>query len=1338
MAGRLALVVGAECAALGELGFVSELAGELDASLTAAGGWRPALSATGPLLDPTAAQLFSAVDEAFQAADAQQATLLLAFIGHGVAVGESDYYLLGHDSPPTPTLHTAFHLIQEIRERLDRWTLDGLVVLVDACEPEQGVLGAARRWTDVLARSSGRMELLVASGDGPAFAGCFTRTLLTTFEAGLPSRGENLLPSDLVGPIATACTRQQPQHLSFTSGAVSEHGGDPGLWLVPNVALRGDADAGRAAAGFVDQLTRRLLLTESVREALTGIMAAGEHRLRAVVGPPGVGKSTLLATLVRPSLLDTMPFAPEYVTAVVFLTVHSSFAAVSGELAAQLSARLPGFAEAVAATRHAARVSATELDGFDIEVCRPLARLAANGRRITLVLDGLNQPEEGVRSLLCRAVAQLTTRPALRNVYVIIGFRAGAGVENDPALAHMHRIEVAEPAVDEIVAVLGAFGAATDERLPAARWIDDLVVETSVQADGAVAGGWLLARLLVEVVTDIGASGIADGLGLDGVVALRVEEAVRAAGADGAAGLGPLLAVLVAAGVGPVLPLELLDAAMSALGAELGPTRIRDLTVGLGVLVTRSKPGTEQETLGITHSALVRALRSEIARMGVDLVDAHWAISRAIEVTESPRVHAYARGSGARHYLAHGDSGAALAFLTGLETPRAADNRDLWAAWLPSFVAGAGAEDPDTMQARGNLARWRGRSGDLGGAIAETEALLADANRLLGPLDAITLATRNNLAWLRGEGGDLRAAMAEFERLLADQRRMLPPDHPDIFRTRNNLAYFRAHSGDLAGAIGEFERLHTDHLAAMGSDHPDTFGIRNNLATFRAESGDLPGAIADYELLLADLIRVLGPDDPVSLDTRDCLAWCRARSGDLRGAVREFQQLLSDQVRVLGPDHPDTLMTRDHLAYSRGKAGDTRGAIAELDGLLADRLRVLGADHPETLGTRGSLAVFRAESGDHATAIDEFERLLADQLRAIGPDHPSTLVIRGNLAGVRSGSGDFVRARTEYERLLRDRLRILGPDHPDTLATRNNLAYCRAHSGDLRGATAEFERLLADQLRVLGPDHPNTLSTRNNVALYRGESGDLAEAIRELEYLVVDMLRVLGPVHPSVLEARHNLLAFGLRNRDLSDITDRLSHLIAEKQQVLGKDHPGVLITRSLLLDHLTRKGESALADYELLLADRLRILGPDHPATLDTRYQLARIRGRTGDATGAAREYEILLAAWLRLFGPDHPVTLTTRNELARRRAESGDLEGALTEFETLCAGLALVLGPMHRTTLRARNNLAHVRAASGAVAAAVTEWEAVLADQIRAFGTDDPDAEFTREILAHWREAR
>ncbi|WP_330256361.1 tetratricopeptide repeat protein [Nocardia sp. NBC_00565] len=977
MGGRLALIVGSECAALADLGFTGELAAGLYGSLTAAGGWRAATANAGPVLNPTVAQLVAAVDEAFEAAAREQATLLIGFVGHGTATSAEDFFLLGHDSPAVPTSHTAFHLTQEIRERLNQSALDGLVVLVDACETEQGVLGAARRWTDLLSRASGRMELLVAAGDGPAYAGCFTRTLLSTFAAGLPARGENLLPSDLVDPIAAACTRQQPEHLSFTSGTVSAaEGGDPGLWLVPNIARRGDAVAGRPAAGFVDHLTRRLLLTPAVRETLDDIVGSGSYRLRGVIGPPGVGKSTLLAMLIRPSLVDTLPVAPEYITAAVFLTVSSSVEAVAAELSAQLSTRLPGFRAAVAVARARAEHSATELDVFDIEVRQPLADLGGGGRRVTIVVDGLNEPERGTQRLLVAAVAELTRRPELAHVRVIAGIRQGLGFEDDPALSQMHRIVVAEPVAEDIAAIVESSGyarAAVDEQ-EWVGWIDARLAETpTARADSpAAAAGWLLAGLLAEVATEVTDRVVAEDIGVDGLVALRVTAAVRSAAGDGpniapnttdAWAIGALLGVLVAAGVGPVLPLELLDVAMRELGADASIAGIRDLTAGLGVLVTRSRPGTDDESLGITHAALIPGLTDECDRLGVHIEDAHRAVIAAIEAGTTDRAATYARGAAVRHYLAYGDAAAAFGYLESLETPRVVDNRDLWAAWLPSFTAALGPDHRVTLLVRNHLANCHGRSGDFAAAVDALEELARDQTRVLGADDLDTVTTRYDIADWRGHTGQLERAVAEFERLVIDHTRILGTDHPWTLRARNSMAYWRSERGSLRRAVLEFEQLIADQQRILGPLDPQTLRTRLHLARSRAMAGELARAFTEFELLLVDQIRVLGPDDAQTLRTRISVARWRRESGETTRAITEYATLLADQLRVLGPDHPDTLHTRNCLAGCHGEASDVGTAITEYELLLVDQIRVLGPDHPHTLLTRSNLEYWRARSG---------------------------------------------------------------------------------------------------------------------------------------------------------------------------------------------------------------------------------------------------------------------------------------------------------------------------------------------------------------------------------------
>ena len=363
------------------------------------------------------------------------------------------------------------------------------------------------------------------------------------------------------------------------------------------------------------------------------------------------------------------------------------------------------------------------------------------------------------------------------------------------------------------------------------------------------------------------------------------------------------------------------------------------------------------------------------------------------------------------------------------------------------------------------------------------EELLADQVRVLGADHPDTLATRHNLAGVIADAGDLVEARRRDEELLADRVRVLGADHPDTLTTRYNLAWVAGQAGDLVEARRRYEELLADRVRVLGEDHPDTLDTRHNLAGVAGQAGDLVEARHRYEQLLVDRVRVLGEDHPDTLDTRHNLAGVAGAAGDLVEARHRYEQLLADRVRVLGEDHPHTLDTRYNLAWVAGAAGDLVEARHRYEQLLADRVRVLGEDHPHTLDTRYNLAWVAGAAGDLVEARHRYEQLLADRVRVLGEDHPDTLDTRYNLAGVIAGAGDLVEARRRYEELLADRVRVLGADHPDTLTTRYNLAWVAGQAGDLVEARRRYEELLADRVRVLGADHPHTLTTRNNLAM---------------------------------------------------------------------------------------------------------------------------------------------------------------------------------------------------------------------------------------------------------------
>jgi hypothetical protein len=482
--------VGSQCDNLAQLSFPAELAKNLRNALTSA-GWRAAGNANGLLIDPTTADLKAAVTNAFSTANDAGATLLIGFIGHGVADGDLDFYLMARDSPSEgPDSDTAFHLTQFVRERLKKFpSMDGVLFLVDACQAQEGIEGAATRWTDVLAGNRGRMEVLVASGTDSAYDGCFTKTILRTFQWGLPSRGDSLLCADLQPEIAAKCV-SQAQYLAYSGGNLSS--GDPGLWLVPNIARSRDAVTGRPVAGLVDQLTAGVITTDAMREKLAVIGDFGVSRLRLVVGPAGSGKSTLLALLIRPKLVGTLDIPHGYIKAAVFLDTASTLETVAAEIAAQLAVTVPGFSDAAKAVGAAlSNEDLKQRSSWDTAVMLPLTRCRRPGMRVPIIIDGLDQPRPGARDVILAALQRMTrTAPAgeLGHVRVIAGVRSDEGIDSREELAHAHRIDVAPPAIREIAWAANASGV----RLPDA--------ELARIGGQTATGGWVIGRLVREVV----------------------------------------------------------------------------------------------------------------------------------------------------------------------------------------------------------------------------------------------------------------------------------------------------------------------------------------------------------------------------------------------------------------------------------------------------------------------------------------------------------------------------------------------------------------------------------------------------------------------------------------------------------------------------------------------------------------------------------------------------------------------------------------------------------------------------------------------------------------------
>ena len=132
-----------------------------------------------------------------------------------------------------------------------------------------------------------------------------------------------------------------------------------------------------------------------------------------------------------------------------------------------------------------------------------------------------------------------------------------------------------------------------------------------------------------------------------------------------------------------------------------------------------------------------------------------------------------------------------------------------WPGWrmlLPHIDALASHAPPDTdTQDTAYLLNQAGLfldgQGQPGRAAGYLQRALADYVRVLGADHPDTLTSRNNLAGAYQAAGDLGRAIPLYEQTLADCVRVLGADHPDTLTSRNNLAAAYQAAGDLGRAI---------------------------------------------------------------------------------------------------------------------------------------------------------------------------------------------------------------------------------------------------------------------------------------------------------------------------------------------------------------------------------------------------------------------------------------------------------------------------------------------------------------------------------------------------------
>ena len=174
------------------------------------------------------------------------------------------------------------------------------------------------------------------------------------------------------------------------------------------------------------------------------------------------------------------------------------------------------------------------------------------------------------------------------------------------------------------------------------------------------------------------------------------------------------------------------------------------------------------------------------------------------------------------------------------------------------------------------LATVATEAGDFGGAIEILKDATEEAERVLGADHPDTLHSRNNLALAYKDAGRLNDAIPLFEEALEARTQILGPNHPHTLTSRNNLATAYQDAGRPNDAIPLLEETLKAQTQILGPNHPHTLTSRNNLAAAYYAAGRLNDAIPLLEETLKAQTRFLGPNHPDTLGSRDNLAMAYA------------------------------------------------------------------------------------------------------------------------------------------------------------------------------------------------------------------------------------------------------------------------------------------------------------------------------------------------------------------------------------------------------------------------------------------------------------------------------
>ncbi|KAJ7071613.1 P-loop containing nucleoside triphosphate hydrolase protein, partial [Mycena amicta] len=302
-------------------------------------------------------------------------------------------------------------------------------------------------------------------------------------------------------------------------------------------------------------------------------------------------------------------------------------------------------------------------------------------------------------------------------------------------------------------------------------------------------------------------------------------------------------------------------------------------------------------------------------------------------------------------------------------------------------------EDGDLMNTEfeGHFGRVFQRGGMYKVAGALRKHVLTTSEIILGAEDPETIQAKANLAMTQQDLGWHTDAQKLGEQVLEQRTRLLGEEHPDTIQAAGNLALTYRDLGRYADAERLEEQVLEQQTRLLGAEHPDTVQTAGNLASIYTDLGRHVDSQRLEEQMLEQWTRLLGAEYPDTIRATGNLALTYRDLGRYTDAQRLEQQVLEQRTRLLGAEHPDTIRATGTLALTYRDLGRHIDAQKLHEQVLEQRTRLLGEEHPDTIQAAGNLALTYQDLGRHIDAQKLHEQVLEQRTRLLGAERPDTL-----------------------------------------------------------------------------------------------------------------------------------------------------------------------------------------------------------------------------------------------------------------------------------------------------------------------------------------------------------